>query len=367
MEIPDGPETMTPEWLTQALRQNRTITDANVLSFQTQTVGSEGEGITGQMVRVKLIYDLQEPNAPRSLIAKFHAHDLQTRTGANALGMYANEFRFYQNAAGRGFPTPYCYYGDFHESGLTVLLLEDLAPARSMGPDINSSQVEFAIRQIARFHAFWWERPQLVDVLGAEDPTIIHGLGIMLQQQVQDKWESVLGLAGDLLPQPMREIGQRIVNTWATIISQLRLHSPRTLIHGDFHSDNLFFAAAEGDVPFSIIDWQLCGRGKGPYDVGMLMGGLPTEQRRASEMDLLQMYHRMLVENGVTGYSFEQCLEDYQLTMLDCFARLVYIIREPFPGEDLNRYHTADHKFREVDLPRRCTAILDLGADKLIV
>ncbi len=367
MEIPNGPELMTPDWLTQALRQTGTITTANVLSFQTQAVGAEGEGITGQMVRVQLVYDLQEPTAPQTLIAKFHASDLQTRAVVNSLGMYANEFRFYQHGAGRaGLPTPCCYYGDFNESGLTVLLLEDLAPARSAGSDMSSSQVELVIQQIARFHAFWWEHPQLTDILGAEDSVTTQKVLAMLQHTVQEKWEMVRGLAGENIPQPMRAIGQRIVNNWAMIGGQLRLQSPRTLIHGDFGGDNLFFATSDGEASFSVIDWQLSTRGRGTYDVGTLIGSLPTEQRRHSEMDLLRMYHQILVENGVKGYSFEQCMYDYRLTMLDCFARLVYVIREPFPGEDLNRYQATDHKFREVDLPRRCAAILDLGAEQLI-
>jgi hypothetical protein len=54
MEIPNGPESMTADWLTQALRQNGTITGASVVSFQTNAIGAEGEGISGQMVRVNL-------------------------------------------------------------------------------------------------------------------------------------------------------------------------------------------------------------------------------------------------------------------------------------------------------------------------
>lgn len=368
MEIPYGPDVMTPEWLTQALRQSGTITTANVLSFQTHAVGAEGEGITGQVVRVKLVYDFNEPAAPHSLIAKFHAADLQTRAAVNSLGMYANEFRFYQHIAGRtALPTSHCYYGDFHESGLTVLLLEDLVPARSLGWALNSSQVALAIQQIARFHAFWWERPEFVNLIGEEYSAARQKLAEMLQHRVQEKWTSVLGLAGDILPQPMVEIGQRIVNNWAAILDQLHNQPPRTFIHGDFNGDNLFFAAGEDGAPFSVIDWQLSKPSKGTYDVGMLIGGLPTEQRRLTETGLLKMYHQILIDNGVKGYSFEQCMDDYRLTMLDCFARLVFVIREPFPGEDLDRYHATDHKFREVELPRRCAAILDLGADKLLI
>lgn len=367
MLIPDGPQAMTSEWLTQALRQTGTITSATVSSFQTQAIGEEGEGMSGQMARVQLSYDHNEPTAPQSLIAKFHSADPQIQTMYNSLGLYESEFRFYKQIAPKvDIPTPRFYYGDFHESGLTVLLLEDLAPARSPGLDINSSQVELAIRQIAKLHAYWWEHPQFVEIMGKEDAVAIQNGWNFLQSQVQKNWQSFLELTKDDLPQEMIGIGQRIVNNWTAIGDQLHYHSPRTFIHGDFGPDNFFFSTAEGGAPFTIIDWQLSSRGRGAYDVGILLGGMPIDQRRKTEQDLLKIYYQILIENGVKGYSFEQCLVDYRRTMLESFARLVLVMRAPFPGEDLNRYQATDHKFREVDLPRRCAAILDLDAEKLI-
>lgn len=188
----------------------------------------------------------------------------------------------------------------------------------------------------------------------------------MTQHKAQENWDLVVRMAGDHLPQSMRAIGLRIVNNWAKIASQIRLQFPRTLMHGDLGGDNLFFAASERGKLVSVIDWQLCNRGRGTYDVGTLLGALPTEQRRESETDLLMLYHQMLVENGVKGYSFERCLDDYRLTALDLFCRMVYVIREPRSGEDLERFRANDHKIREVRLPRRCAVILDLEADKLI-
>ena len=367
MLIPDGPQALTSEWLTQALRQTETITSAAVSSFQTQAIGAEGEGITGQTARVKLVYDSDETTAPHTLIAKFHAADSTIRDTVNLYRGYENEFRFYQKVATQmETPTPRCYYADFHESGLKVLLLEDLAPARSVGGNINPSQVELAIRQIAKLHAFWWEHPQSDDILGKENMSVIKGVWNHLQNQVQNNWQSFPELTRDNLPQEMIGISQRIVNNWIAIADQLLYHSPRTFIHGDFTPDNFFFATVEGGVPFALIDWQLFKRGRSAYDIGMLLGGLPTEQRRQTEQDLLKMYYQILVENRVEGYTFEQCFDDYRLTQLDAFARLVFVMHAPLPGEDLDRYRATDHKFREVELPRRCAAILDLDAEKLI-
>lgn len=367
MLLPDGPQAMTSEWLTEAIRQNGTITSATVTSFQTQAIGEAGEGMSGQMVRVKLIYDRDELTAPQSITAKPHSAELSTREAYHSLGFYKSEFRFSKQIAPKvDIPTPHFYYGDFHESGLTVLLLEDLTPARSPGLDINPLQGGLAIRQTAKLHAYWREHPQLVEIMGKEDVATIQNGWNYLQSQVQKNWQSFLELTKDDLPQEMIGIGQRIVNNWTAIGGQLHYHSPRTFIQSDFGPDNFFFSTAEGGVQFTTIDWQLSSRGRGTCLVGTLMGGLPIDQRRTTEQDLLKINYQILIENGVNGYSFEQCLVDDRRTMLESFARLVLVMRAAFPGEDLRRYRATDHKFREVELPRRCAAILDLGAEKLI-
>ena len=367
MLIPDGPQALTSEWLTQALREAGTIKNAAVSSFQTQAIGEEGEGITGQLARVTLVYDHMESGAPKTLIAKFHAADPSARNVVNSLGMYKGEYQFYRYIVSQGeTPASRCYYCDYQDDGTTVLLLEDLAPARSLGADLDSSHVELAVKKIAKFHAYWWEHNQLDEVLGIEDPKMLQSAWNHLQNQIQQKWPIVLELARDNLPEGMEEIGKQIVYKWSAITNTLYYQSPRTIIHGDFHADNFLFATQESGAPFTVIDWQLSKRGRGVYDIGMILGGLPVEQRRKDEQVLLKMYHETLIENGVKGYSFEQCFNDYRLALLETFIRLVYVIRPPDENEDLDRYHATDHKFREVELPRRCAAILDLEAEKLI-
>lgn len=366
MLIPDGPLALTSEQLTQALRETGTIKNAAVSSFYIQAIGEEGEGITGQLARVILTYDHTESGAPKTLIAKFHAADAVGRNGVNPLGMYKNEFQFYKHIASQTeIPVSRCYYCDYQKSGMTVLLLEDLSPSRSFGWDINTTQVEMTVRHAAKLHAFWWEHPQLDEVFGREDFAVIQNVWNSVQNTAQEKWPIVLELAKDNMPPEMTEIGEQIVYKWAAIANQLLYQSPRTFTHGDLNGDNLLFTTQQSET-FSVIDWQLSRRGRGVYDVGMLLGGIPTDQRRKTEQSLLKEYYQILTDNGVKGYSFTQCFDDYRLTLLDTFARPVFVIRRPHQNEDLDRYRATDHKFREVELPRRCAAILDLEAEKLI-
>lgn len=97
-EIPSGPKALTPEWLTQALRSTGTINNAIVKSFSMEMLG-EGQAFTEQITRLGLDYDTDDEGAPKSLIAKFPASDLNLRTIWNRYRLYEREIRFYREIA----------------------------------------------------------------------------------------------------------------------------------------------------------------------------------------------------------------------------------------------------------------------------
>jgi thiamine kinase-like enzyme len=98
-------------------------------------------------------------------------------------------------------------------------------------------------------------------------------------------------------------------------------------MHGDYRLDNMFFASAEGGDPLVVIDWQIASRGRGIFDVAyFLTGTMDAGQRRAQEMDLLRMYHSILLDGGVTGYDFDQLLLDYRASVLYCWLYVVIVL-----------------------------------------
>ena len=100
-----------------------------------------------------------------------------------------------------------------------------------------------------------------------------------------------------------------------------------TITHGDYRLDNLFFATPEGGDPLAVVDWQIIALGNGPFDVAYFMAGaVSPADRRAMEMDLLRMYHGILVERGVKDYSFDQCLLDYRTAAMFCWQYAVIIV-----------------------------------------
>lgn len=362
LPIPAGLGALTPEWLTQALRQTGAITEAAVASFDSRRI-AEGVGYMGELAQITLRYDRPEAGAPRSLIAKFPTASPVNRQIALYFRLYEIETRFYEEIAGQiELRTPRCYYSALDtESGDFVLLLEDLAPAR-IGDHLagcSLEQAELAIRELAKFHATWWDDSRLdgLDWLpSSDDPVRVQSLEAIYQRA----WGPFAERYGGQVPPAILELGERYGEKIRER-SALFAGRPRTFVHGDYRPENLFFASPEGGVPFAVIDWQVSVRGLGVQDVAyFLSGSLPPQQRKAKEMDLLRAYHRILSENGVRGYDFDQCLYDYRALTLACLSYDVVVLGSFDLGDQ-----RGEELFTTV-LQRRIAAITDLNAGELL-
>lgn len=337
------------------------MTAATVASFEATPL-AEGGGHYGQLARLRLEYDLDEPGAPQSLVAKFSSAARKMRERPNSIAAYEREVRFYQRLAHRtSLPTPVCHYSDIDTgTGMHVLLLEDLG-STSVGSRVagcSPEQAELAIHQVACFHADWWENlllDELTWLAGVpRDP-------VGMRDAHDRWWPDFLRQTEDRLPDRIKEIGERLGHHRAEMIRRPRGTAPRTLRHGDYSLDNLVFGAPGGVPSITVIDWQRMGIGSGIGDVAYFLGeNLYPEVRRSVEMELLGDYHRILVDGGVQGYGFEQCLRGYRLSLLDRLGSLISTIAAmPFTEEQI-RVHI------EVLLPRVSAAILDNDAGELL-
>jgi len=80
--------------------------------------------------------------------------------------------------------------------------------------------------------------------------------------------------------------------------------------HGDFRPDNFAFNANGEVVPF---DWQTARRGANTRDLSYFISfALPTALRRTGESELLALYHRTLVDSGVSDYTMDQLQKDFR-------------------------------------------------------
>ncbi len=360
MKIPTRPEALTVEWLTEALHAGGALKRGRVASCTAEVLGGT-KGAIGQIVRLGLSYDTDPGDAPRSLIAKFGPDVPELPPGL--AGLFEREVRFYRELADQAeLRTPVCYHSTFTaENGDFVLLLEDLAPARNgdRAAGCSLAEAELAIREIARFHAAHWEDPHLL----RRDWLRWFGTSAGLRQMqdlYQQHWEPFVSKMMPDLPEPILALGRRFLSSVAEVLKPVYL-PPLTLIHNDYMLDNLFFTGTGSEMSLAVVDWQFLTLGRGALDIASFLGGnLPIEDRRAHEAALLRAYHALLVENGVTGYPFSQCWDDYRYAMVDGLLRMVIAIGSDNLRDEQARAH------REVIWPRFCAALLDLNVAELL-
>ncbi len=329
LSIPRGPQDLTPEWLTSALRSTGTIRKASVESFDLQPDIAAGTGFMGQLAHARLHYDTPEEGAPAALIAKFPTPIPENREVADTFRFYEIETRFYEEIAEEvELRTPRRYYSARDSKSTDfVLLLEDLAPA-CVGDQVTGcrlEQAELALGELAKFHAAWWDSPRLAQLDWmpvTDDPVRARSA----QDNYQQAWGPFVESFGDQVPPEILKLGEKFGTRVVELMNQLA-QPPRTIMHGDYRLDNLFFATPEGGDPLAVVDWQIANRGRGIFDVAYFMTGtLQPAERRTRELDLLKMYHGILTERGVAGYDFDQCFHDYRASTLFCWLYVVIVL-----------------------------------------
>ncbi|MBM3139321.1 MAG: hypothetical protein FJZ92_03670 [Chloroflexi bacterium] len=344
--LPMGLADVSADWLTSALRAGGGVGKASVTAFQWEVLG-EGAGFIGQLARIRLEYDREEPAAPRSLIAKFPSPIGQNRGFGVVARLYETEIRFYRELAD-ALPVrvPRCFFGAFDPEPASsravswvlqrlpgsvtmalldrlvataakstrryALLLEDLDGAR-VGDQVSGCTVEearVALQALARFHASTWNSP-LVDRAWINrvdaDAALVYGL-------FRRTWPLFTQRYAAILPN-LDEIGAWLERHGLALLRRFS-QRPYTLLHGDYRLDNLFFDPGRLSGPESVtmIDWQAIRVGNAMQDVAyFIRPNVATALVDVAEEPLLRDYHAALVAAGVTDYPWEACERDYAL------------------------------------------------------
>jgi len=362
LPIPSGPQALTPDWLTEALRAGGVISGSKVTSMQQQILGA-GAGFMGQLARVKLDYDAEAPGAPASLIAKFPSNIPENRAVGNAFHFYERECRFYgEIAAEVDLRVPRCYYRAMDVEGdQYILLIEDMEPA-VVGDQLNGCTLraaELAITSLAQFQAAWLENPRLHDLDWMPAIDVPWYTQAVLDSYAQ-VWPQFLERFGDKLSPQMVATGEKLGEKAGKIMEEMAV-PPRTIIHGDYRLDNLFFGTEDGKPAMAVADWQIACRGRGVFDIAYFMsGGVPSDVRRGNEMRLLKEYHRILTAGSNVAYDFDECLRDYRKSVLFC---LVYPV---IGGGSVDMGNERGVALWNAILDRNVAAISDLDAAEMI-
>lgn len=158
----------------------------------------------------------------------------------------------------------------------------------------------------------------------------------------------------------MRELGE-LIGEHIPYVQDYLAEAPRTLVHGDFRLGNMFFTRIGEEPAMAVLDWQAYRCGKGAYDAAFFIAMVVDPGHHSSDgIQLLRNYHSSLGDNGVLDYSFEQCLIDYRMTLLE---RTTFAVRAlallDFSSE-------GGQQIAERLVPRMAAPLLELDAVSLL-
>jgi len=305
-------------WLTDALRHGGAITaDDTVSSFEAIPLG-EGYGMLGNLARLILTYEAGA-GPVGSVIFKCATASEGNRAVAAAFDMFNREFTFYRTLAEQVRPLiPTCWFSAYDPATLDCsLVMEDLSDYRrgdqAAGCDVDDARI--CLDRMAVLHSTWFDRTG--DPAVAWVPTVdgdMYKIGMVAATQAG--WDTCMSIFGSVVPAEISSAKDRYIGALPSLHDRMG-SGHQAVLHGDFRLDNLLFGQQPDHRPVVLVDWQGIIRSKPTQDLAyFLTQNVTTEVRRAHETELVERYHRGLVERGVAGYGLDECWEDYRLAAL---------------------------------------------------
>jgi Predicted aminoglycoside phosphotransferase len=301
---------LTPSLVSELLR----VTDPSVEVVGIDVLDAHS-GTTG---RARLALQYGGPTwLPATVFVKLEPFDVRQRAFVRAGGIGANEAHLYRDIADElPMRIPKIWSAAIDDDGGYVTVMEDLNASGCTFPrpsDANiADDARSTIDGLGALHARFWESGRFADDLawiperagfgvdGGRSERSIDGAGHFVRR--------ALAQIGDEQPAAFRAVGDLYANRTGAVLDAWD-NGPRTLIHGDPHSGNLFL-----DGPtIGFLDWGMVSHSPGMRDVAYFCGNsLPTEVRRALEDELLDRYLAILHRAGV-ALARDVAWEQYRL------------------------------------------------------
>jgi len=319
--IPAQVDDITVDWLNEVLGDEfGTLASIAIEHF------AEGVGILGELARITLTYASGE-SGPTTVIAKCPSAIKENHALVLAMGFYVREVTFYREVADRvPMRVPKLHHADMSETSIPfVLVIEDIAGAYTPN-QVDGISVEEAakiISNIVPLHAqFWGDMEQLeaLEWLPPMNNDLYKGgqqMGEALYPSFKEHY------ARHMSEHDMERIGVSCERYTELLDYVVTVGSP-TFNHTDCRAENYLFGGPDGDDAVTVIDFQLCTRHIGMYDVtNLIAGSMTTELRRAHEHELIQGYVDHIRSHGI-DYSMDQAMHEYRVCLLhQCPAQVI--------------------------------------------
>ena len=300
--LPVGPAEVTPEWLTEALRER--FPTASVTSVQVLEVRHG----TNSHARLRLEYGVAS-GVPEGAFLKLPPLDPVRREAVNGTGMGRREALFYRTLADRvPMRVPRPYVARFDEgSGDFVLLIEDLESTGCTIPDtvaaLSFDQAALAMIDYAALHVRYEDDERRAHEAGwVERMPRGSDFGTTMLQYGLDHHR-------DRLTDPFAELAKLYIEQQSAL-EEIWERGTVTVLQGDSHIGNLF----EDHGHPGFLDWGLIHLGTPLRDVGyFICMALSPANRRKYERELLERYLQARREIGGEPMTFDEAWQLYRV------------------------------------------------------
>ena len=311
------PSDLTINWAQRVVRNNCPgviVSDVATLSVN-----------IGTTTRVRLAIEHDGPAAlPRRWFVKLPSLNWRARLITALPGLLHTEARFYKETAHAvplavpGFLAAESKLG----KGATLVLAdvtETGATAGNPGDALTPAQATLVIEQLARFHAFFWNKVALAQTyrwLAGPVRRLEDHLGTALAVPLMQ-----LGLkrSGKLVPGAIRRWAVRYARHRRQAMRFLS-DAPQTLVHHDCHPGNIFWRQSQP----GLLDWQLVRFGEGIADVSYFLAtALKPDVRRTHEALFLATYAQALADHGVKGIEPDSLWQRYRAHLAYPFEAMI--------------------------------------------
>lgn len=298
------------EWLSVILADALDLESVKVLRTECKPL-SGISGFLSQVFVLKLEYEVDDPELPKSIILKTTHPKSYNKELSKQLKAFQGEIRFYNDIANRtDLNVPRCFYSHINEkTGEGFLLLEDMSSIDG-GDQVSGmsfQDTKAVIDQIGKLHAQFWNSPDLFDFEDLPENEYVFAHDFRLG------WDTFKRDRGYKLSKYQLEVGDLLQKKMQAVLFVAR-HRPQSLIHSDLRADNLRYQPGAKET-MTILDWQLASVGIPAFDFVRLVCGSRTNNKRDIER-LAYSWLKSLRAGGVRNYSIKECIFDLRLALL---------------------------------------------------
>lgn len=226
-------------------------------------------------------------------------------------------YQFVHASKCENIPIPTCYDAYVNtETKDFVIILEDISDSYQMLSQEKMCEEEYwfsCAESLAKLHAKFWnnynQNTNQIKMCNSDD----------LERSIQENHEHLkhfLRAYGDNFNERIEKIFKQAMKINDELMRERivknHLKENVTICNGDSHIYNFMISNDEKKLPV-IVDFQFWSEGYGTGDLAHLTRvSFPEQLKKEMQLKLVKYYYEKLVQYGVTGYTWEDCLNDYR-------------------------------------------------------